>query len=373
MAAPTAPRKPVEVTGWTDAPGRAPHVFATSAWNGLGATPHQIWAFRRAELAAHAETPFRLADGERAVMLHIRTLPPRAQGVDRLMPVLRALLAPLFSRAASLGQRARVAVVLALSERVGSTKADVRRLEAAADGDARAAGLEPAVHSVSRGHAGLAFALPGVCAALAAGRIDAAVVGGIDSRYDAETVDALLADGRLYDGKNLEGFIPGEGGAFLLLSRAELGRPLRWTASARLDAVACADEPAAIDPDAPITGEALGRAVRAICDPLEAAGRKVDWWLSDLTHERDRVREWQLVLPRAMVGVSEGEPVLELLSPFLGDLGAATLPTALVLASEGFLRGDPPAARNCLACASSTGPARGAVLLSSAVAPATRT
>jgi hypothetical protein len=85
----------VEVTRWADATGRAAHVFATSAWNGLGATPHQIWAFRRAELAVHAETPFRLADGERATMLHIRTLPPRAQGVDRLLPVLRALLAPL--------------------------------------------------------------------------------------------------------------------------------------------------------------------------------------------------------------------------------------------------------------------------------------
>jgi len=81
------------------------------------------------------------------------------------------------------------------------------------------------------------------------------------------------------------------------------------------------------------------------------------------------VREWQLVMPRAMVGVSEGEPVLELLAPFLGDLGAAALPTALVLAAEGFTRGDPPTARTCLACASSAGPARGAVLLSSAVAP----
>ncbi|HZJ54198.1 MAG TPA: hypothetical protein VFD38_08660, partial [Myxococcaceae bacterium] len=119
MPAPPAARRPVEVNGWADATGRAAHVFATSAWNGLGATPHQIWAFRRAELAAHAETPFRLTDGERATMLHIRTLPPRSQGVDRLLPVLRSLLAPLLPRAAELAPRARVAVVLALSERVG--------------------------------------------------------------------------------------------------------------------------------------------------------------------------------------------------------------------------------------------------------------
>jgi hypothetical protein len=57
--------------------------------------------------------------------------------------------------------------------------------------------------------------------------------------------------------------------------------------------------------------------------------------------------------------------VLELLPPFLGDLGAATLPTAMVIAVEGFTRGD-PAAQTCLACASSAGPGRGAVLLSAA-------
>jgi 3-oxoacyl-[acyl-carrier-protein] synthase-1 len=371
MATPAAARRPVEVSLWADAT-RAPHVFATSAWNGLGDTPHRIWAFRRAELAAHAETPFRLADGERATMLHIRTLPPRAQGVDRLLPVLHALLAPLLPRAAELAPRARVAVVLALSERLAAAKHQARRLEAAAEADARAAGLEVAVQSVARGHAGLAFALPGVCAALAGGRIDAAVVGGIDTCYDADVVEELLAARRLYDGKDLETFIPGEGGAFLLLCRADLARPLLGNPAARIDAVACADEPAAADADAPITGEALTRAVRAICDPLEKSGRKVDWWLSDLTHERDRVREWQLVMPRAMVGVSEGEPVLELLAPFLGDLGAAALPTALVLAAEGFLRGDPPA-RNCLALAASAGPGRGAVLLSDAAPPVART
>ena len=37
MPAPPAARRQVEVTSWADATGRAAHVFATSAWNGLGA------------------------------------------------------------------------------------------------------------------------------------------------------------------------------------------------------------------------------------------------------------------------------------------------------------------------------------------------
>ena len=46
-----------------------------------------------------------------------------------------------------------------------------------------------------------------------------------------------------------------------------------------------------------------------------------------------------------------------------GDLGAATLPTAAVLAAQALVRGAPPSQR-CLLCASSVAEERGAVLLS---------
>jgi 3-oxoacyl-[acyl-carrier-protein] synthase-1 len=340
-------------------------VCGTTAWNGLGFTPHQIWAFRRAEIAAHAETPFRLTEGQRATMLHIRTLPPRSQGVDRLAPVLRKLVAPLLARVTTLG-RPRVAVVLALAERFAETgrcHGAVRRLEEAIASEAKSAGADVSLQIEPRGHAGLAFALPAVGAALASGRLDAALVGGVDTYYEAEAMDELSAQHRIFDGKNLEGFIPGEGGAFLLLARGDVARKAGWPAVARLEAAAVAEEPAALDLELPITACALTAALRSLCDPLEAARRTVDYWLCDLTHEPDRVREWMLTFARATAGVSAPEATAELLSPFLGDLGAATLPTALAIAAEGFTRGD-PAGRTCIACASSPGPARGAVLIS---------
>ena len=108
----------IEVSGWADATGRGPVVCATAAWNGLGTTPHQIWAFRRAEIAAHVETPFRLGEGQRATMIPIRTLPPRAQGGDRLAAILERLVAPPAQRAAALGPRARVAIAIGLPERL---------------------------------------------------------------------------------------------------------------------------------------------------------------------------------------------------------------------------------------------------------------
>jgi 3-oxoacyl-[acyl-carrier-protein] synthase-1 len=354
---------PPEVTAWSDPSGQSALVCGTTAWNGLGFSPHQIWAFRRAEIAAHAETPFRLGEGQRATMLHIRTLPPRSQGVDRLVPVLRRLLAPLFGRLASL-DRPRVLVVLAAAERfapAGGWASEARKLEAAVAAEAK--GIETAFQIVPRGHAALAFALPPICSALASGRFDAAIVGGVDTAYDAEVVDDLLAQRRLFDGKNLDGFIPGEGGAFLLLARGDVAKRARWESQARIEAVASAEEPAALDPELPVTAAALTRALRVVCDRLEASQRGVDYWLSDLTHEPDRVREFLLAFPRASAGIGHPDTTVELLSPFLGDLGAATLPTALVLGVEAFLRGDPPG-RTCLASASSPGPTRGAVLLS---------
>ncbi len=357
----------VPVNRWTaDGSGRAAVICGTTAWNGLGFTPHQVWAFRRAEIAAHAETPFRLTAGQRATMVHIRTLPPRAQGVERLAPLLRALAAPLLGRVAGLGSGARVAVVLSLAERFGDggrLAAGADRLEAAVRAEAKAAGVPVTLQIVPRGHAGLAFALPSIGAMLAAGGLDAVVAGGVDTYYDAGVVDALVGARRLFDGENLEGFIPGEGGAFLLLARGDVAQRAGWPVAARLEAAASADEPAALDRARPMLGEGLTRTLAAVCEPLEAARRTVGWWISDLTHEPDRVREWQLAIPRATAGVSTPESVVELLPPLLGDLGAATLATAMVVAAEGFARGDPPA-RACVAHASSSGPCRGAVLLS---------
>jgi 3-oxoacyl-[acyl-carrier-protein] synthase-1 len=354
-----------EVTSWIDAAGQSAIVCGTTGWNGLGFTPHQIWAFRRAEIAAHAETPFRLIEGQRATMLHIRTLPPRSQGIDRLVPVLRRLVAPLFARIALLDHPS-VAVVLCVAERFapGAPWAQqARKLEAAVAAEAKAAQIEIAFQLVPRGHAALAVALPAICSGLSSGRFDVVVAGAVDTAYDAEVVDDLLAQRRLFDGKNLEGFIPGEGGAFLLLSRGDFARRVHWPASARIEAVAAAEEPAALDPEVPVDAAALTRALRVVCDRLEASRRTVDYWLCDLTHEPDRVRELLLAFPRATAGVGNPDTAMELLPPFLGDLGAATLPTALVIGAESFARGDPPG-RTCLASASSAGPSRGAVLLS---------
>jgi 3-oxoacyl-[acyl-carrier-protein] synthase-1 len=357
----------LDVVHWGGAWGPAPAVVATSAWNGMGFTPHQIWAWRRAEMNALAESPFLNANGSRATMAHIRTLPPRARSSERLWAVAEALVKPLLQRLEALPTGSRVALVLGLAERFADgAPARMRvgrgELERGLLALFESQGLEVIHTVVPRGHAGFAHGVIEACAALTARQVEAAVVGGVDTYYDPDVVESLILSKRLFDGENLDSFIPGEGGAFCLLTRGDVATRSRWPVLARIESAASNEEPAHMGTDLPCLGLGLSRPLRAISDRLEQERRLIDLWLGDLTNENYRTQEWMLAFPRASAGVSAPESDVQFLPVFLGDLGAATMPTGAVLAVESFLRGDLPAS-TCVVMGSSVGEHRGAVLL----------
>jgi 3-oxoacyl-[acyl-carrier-protein] synthase-1 len=369
----------LDVVHWGGARGPAPAIVATSAWNGMGFTPHQIWAWRRAEMNAFAESPFLCRNGARAIMAFIRTLPLRAKGSERLRAIAAALLEPLLSRLDALPPSSRVGLALCLAERFADTAPPHLRkgrgeLEAALLALLQARGRDVVPIVVCRGHAAFAHAILEANAALASHAVDAVVVGGVDTYYDPDVVELLLDVGRLFDGENLDSFIPGEGGAFCLVVRSDIASRCKWPVLARVESAASNEEPAHMATDLPCLGLGLSRPLRAIADRLRDENRDIDLWLGDLTNENYRQQEWMLAFPRASAGVSGPGATLQSLPVFLGDLGAATMPTAAVLAVESFLRGDPEAS-NCVLFGSSFGEHRGAVLLRNEAAspPTTRT
>ncbi len=102
--------------------------------------------------------------------------------------------------------------------------------------------LEPRIESiVSAGRAGVFQAIKSALYLFAAGRERFALVGGIDSLVDPVTLKALAAANRLLGPKNLDGIIPGEAAAFLLLADGRFAPPR--PALAQLHATACAQEP----------------------------------------------------------------------------------------------------------------------------------
>jgi 3-oxoacyl-[acyl-carrier-protein] synthase-1 len=358
---------------------RAPSVVVVdlAARNGLGVDPATTWAFWRAELLGHHPSPFRDDRGERLTMVLQRHLPPRLTGVARLAQTLRETLLPLGASLDALG--GRTGVILGVAERfhdphTPALRAQRDALSQCLDGWCAERPQTASLGLVAEGHAGFAAAAARAGEALIDGALDVAVVAGVDSYHDADVVQGLLRSERVFDGKNLDSMTPGEGCAALVLTRPHDAKRAGLAALAVLESVGRGEEPGPMVSDRHVTGEGLTEAIDALATRAAALGEPLGWILGDLTNESYRSREHALAFPRAFApgGLDDGDAsarrrVLDdLRADWLplrfGDLGAATMPTAAVLATESFLRGD-PGARRCLLLGTSTVMARGAALL----------
>ena len=85
-----------------DSARQAPVVRALSSVNGLGFSPYQMWAFRRADLTAFAPSPFLCDNGLPAIMAPVRTLSVTSFGGDRLVALALEALEPLLPSLAAL-------------------------------------------------------------------------------------------------------------------------------------------------------------------------------------------------------------------------------------------------------------------------------
>ena len=352
---------------WDREHGATPVVCGVNAINGLAFNSHQSWAFRRADMRAIHESPFRLPDGELASMAHIRAMPREEYGAARLLSILGHTLGTWPAWLAGRVSVDRLAVALALPERHGehAVHERFRRERAQLEIGLRRllveARIEPRLELHAYGHAGPAYSMRWAGELIAAGQADVVLVLGVDSYYDPEVVDALAEGGRVFDGRRAEGFIPGEGGALVVLAGKTFARTNQWSIQAELVAASIGHENASLH-GGPNLGAGLTETVCALSDELVARQETVDWWLGDVSTESVRVREFQLAFPRFSARVAHRRSTMELLPSHFGDLGAATIPTGVAIAIEGFSRGD-PSARNCLLWAASDGPSRGAVLL----------
>lgn len=338
-------------------------VLSTSAWNGLASSPYRTWAFRRAELSAYYESPFHCLNGSRATMAFIRSLPVTATGVDRLEPIARRCVEQLAEPASRVG--ARLGVIVGMAERYAEPGPGRRYATARATLDAalrralEARGFEVVLRVEPRGNGALAACVLRAADLFDADLIDAALVGGVDTAYDPDHVEELVRSHRLFDGEDLDTVIPGEGGAFMLLVPDRSGARGGLRPIARVIGAASGEERATLSNDLPNAGLGLSRVMRAATALLRAREQPLDVLYSDLSHEHFRSQEFQLAFPRISADMRASSR-LEPISPLLGDLGAAAMPTGVALAIEGFLRGDPPG-RSALVTGSSVGEERGAV------------
>lgn len=364
---------------WGGRHGPRPVVLATSAFNGLATDAHKSWAFWRADGSALTESPFRLLNGERATMSLIRSLPPTEYGYERLWKIAERALKGLEPTLDTIPGTPVIGLFCALSPFLGEQKDPYfgpmgERVERQLSQWLHRRGGQGTARCFASGHAGLADAMHSATQALERGTLELAIVGGLDSYFDPLVFDILEERESIFDQRRTDGFIPGEGAAFALVTGERTASRLPLTPQVAIEALAAADEPAPMFTDGVCLAKGLTRVMRACTARLSEDNDRLQWVFGDLTNEEYRVREFQQALPRSIApggldtagasyrDVAADDMLVEFVPDGFGDLGAASMPTALSVTFESFLRGDPHR-NNCLVVGSSTGARRGAMLL----------
>jgi 3-oxoacyl-[acyl-carrier-protein] synthase-1 len=156
------------------------------------------------------------------------------------------------------------------------------------------------------------------------GRVGAVLVGAVDSYLDIGLLEALDGEGRLRTGEISDGFVPGEGAAFLLIAPARSGRRVGNPPVARIEGVGRGREPGHLYSDQPHRGEGLPLAFRALFDPAarRAPVVKVGCVYAGLNGESFWAKEWGVAQIRCFDHLAEPLRV-EHPADGMGDAGAA--------------------------------------------------
>jgi 3-oxoacyl-[acyl-carrier-protein] synthase-1 len=189
---------------------------------------------------------------------------------------------------------------------------------------------------------------------------EAVAVGGIDTYFDPDILEHLDRELRLHGPGVENGFVPGEGSAFVVL--VERRRAGGLERAGRVVSVASAREPRPYGSDDPCVGLGITTALRRALEGASLAeSRSISWILTDVANERHRVDEWSYGAARAHLAFAKDavhdQPLLR-----TGDLGAASAAVLSVMAATRWQTGAALGDRTLIAV-HSDGPERGVMIL----------
>ena len=224
---------------------------------------------------------------------------------------------------------------------------------------ARQAGVDfdlAASRTFPTGRAGGLLALQAAIQALESGQAERVLVGGIDTYLDLYLLGTLDQQSRIQSSQVMDGLIPGEAAAFLLVSdpSSEGVEPL-----AGVLALAVADEPGHRGSEEPYRGDGLANAFSAALAE-SGNGGVIQTVFAGLTGENLGAKEWGVAFLRNHASFAE-EHRLEHPADCVGDTGAASGPLMLALAALGLHDGSVEGP--CLVWCSSDGSGRAAATL----------
>ncbi|MCX7108934.1 MAG: beta-ketoacyl synthase N-terminal-like domain-containing protein [Proteobacteria bacterium] len=220
--------------------------------------------------------------------------------------------------------------------------------------------LDPALSvAVPKGRAAGLMAFRRAGAMLESNEAEFVLVGGVDSLIDLYVLGTLDMQGRIRTEVNSDGFSPGEGAAFLLLTREATAVKNNLKLLARVIGFGQGFEPGHLYAEEPYLGEGLAATFAALFDEAPPPS-PIGCVFCSLNGERYWGKEFGVARLRNSAAFEPDHP-MEHPAECFGDLGAAHGPALAALAIHGIQQGyrrEP-----CLVYASSDYGDRAAILL----------
>ncbi len=181
-----------------------------------------------------------------------------------------------------------------------------------------------------QGRASSMYALEAAIQILESGKHPQVLIGGVDSYLDLQLLASFDKDDRILAEGVMDGFAPGEAAAFLLLKLADSA------SSVKLYPPGIADEPGHRYSSEPYKGDGLSKAVaEAISNAPEINIKTI---FASFNGENFNAKEWGVASIRNQKFIDNDFDIIHPADCY-GDIGAATGPVLMALASIGMLKG----------------------------------
>lgn len=211
----------------------------------------------------------------------------------------------------------------------GSKPIDGRALIAAIAGSAGVTIDEKSSQALPRGRAAALLALDAGMRQLLEGRAPSVLVGGVDSFLDLRTLAELDLEQRLLGARSSDGFIPGEGAAFVRLTAVRAaGR-----GQVVVLATGTARDPGHLYAEQPGRGEGLAQALEKMFAGLRTPPGPIETTYASFNGENWCAKEWGVARLRHSDRFSAAGQ-LEHPADCYGDTGAAAGALLLALAER---------------------------------------
>ena len=192
------------------------------------------------------------------------------------------------------------------------------------------------------GNAGVSEAIRQAADDLGAGLCDLAVVGGVDSLLDEDTLAWLDVTARLKTKNTASGLQPGEGCGFLILQTATATSDSKAPILARVIALCVGDESKPLLAGDPSSATGLTAVVTSAIDSVSAEKPFPIWVIHDHNGELYRANEWGITQFHLASMWTYAQPVVWFPAVSVGDVGAATGAVHACFAMAAFQRGYSP-------------------------------